>query len=161
MICATASQIGTEACLSEVIFGHFYPKMYKFTSKGNIKKRYVETYVIFGLKMVLMSLTLNSIEKIEGSMGPVLRQSFVNMTLAREIPIILACIFSPIFVAMDPTSYDVLLMSFQNCVLTRQDIQHAFQMKTALKINDKHSFSCISYAKKNFKNRQKNDIFLG
>ena len=73
MICATASQIGTEACLSEVIFGHFYPKMYKFTSKGNIKKRYVETYVIFGLKMVLMSLTLNSIEKIEGSMGPVLR----------------------------------------------------------------------------------------
>ena len=73
MICATSSQIGTEACLNEVIFGHFYPKMYKFTSKGNSKKRYVETYAIFGLKMVLMSLTLNSIEKIEGSMGPVLR----------------------------------------------------------------------------------------
>ena len=73
MKCSTASQICTEACLNEVIFGHFYPKMYKFTSKGNIKKRYVETYVIFGLKMVLMSLTLNSIEKIEGSMGPVLR----------------------------------------------------------------------------------------
>ena len=73
MICATASQIDTEACSHKVIFGHFYPKMYKFTSKGNSKKRYVETYVIFGLKMVLMSLTLNSIEKIEGSMGPVLR----------------------------------------------------------------------------------------
>ena len=73
MICATASQIGTEACLSEVIFGHFYPKMYKFTSNGNSKKRYVETYVIFGLKMVIMSLSLNSIEKIEGSMGPFLR----------------------------------------------------------------------------------------